>query len=92
MSDLPEDLLEEILCRVSATSLKRLRYTCKRWNRLFDNKRFTRKHFAKASKQFMILIMLKNKLQICSLSVNHKGSPSMDFKGELSLTDHHVRF
>ncbi|XP_023641590.1 F-box protein ETP2 isoform X2 [Capsella rubella] len=43
---LPKDLVEEILCRVPATSLKRLRATCKAWNRLFkDDRRFARKHF-----------------------------------------------
>ncbi|VVA97859.1 unnamed protein product [Arabis nemorensis] len=37
---LPDDLVEEILCYVPATDLKRLRSTCKRWNFLFDNRRF----------------------------------------------------
>ncbi|CAA7017460.1 unnamed protein product [Microthlaspi erraticum] len=39
--ELPEDLLEEILCRVPALSLIRLRSTCKRWNRLINDKRFS---------------------------------------------------
>ncbi|CAH8261964.1 unnamed protein product [Arabidopsis lyrata] len=38
MSDLPADLVEEILSRVPATSLKRLRSTCKQWNALFKNR------------------------------------------------------
>ncbi|XP_024007223.1 probable F-box protein At5g47300 [Eutrema salsugineum] len=62
-TDLPEDLLENILCRVPATSLKRFRSACKRWNRLFNDKRFATKHFDKAAKQFMFLIMLKKKLR-----------------------------
>ncbi|XP_019082383.1 PREDICTED: F-box protein ETP2-like [Camelina sativa] len=38
---LPNDLVEEILCRVPATSLKRLLSTCKAWNRLIkDDRRF----------------------------------------------------
>ncbi|ESQ56258.1 hypothetical protein EUTSA_v10027516mg, partial [Eutrema salsugineum] len=77
MSDLPEDLLEEILCR--------LRSTCKQWNRLFNDKRFTRKHIDKAAKQSMILIMLEKKLRICSLSVNHKVSPSIESKPRFEI-------
>ncbi|XP_010489939.1 PREDICTED: F-box/kelch-repeat protein At3g44120-like [Camelina sativa] len=58
--ELPEDLVEEIFCRVPATSLKRLRSTCKRWNRLFnDDWRFARKHLDKATKQFMVLMLTK---------------------------------
>ncbi|KAL9816876.1 putative F-box domain-containing protein [Arabidopsis thaliana] len=39
MSELSQDLLEEILCRVPAISLKKLRSTCKLWNSLFIDKR-----------------------------------------------------
>ncbi|ESQ56257.1 hypothetical protein EUTSA_v10027471mg [Eutrema salsugineum] len=87
MSDLPEDLLEEILCRVPAIPLKRLRSTCKRWNRLFNDKRFTRKHIDTAAKQSLILLKIEKKLRIFSLTVDHKRSPSIDVKGELSLID-----
>ncbi|KAF8050255.1 hypothetical protein N665_2013s0002 [Sinapis alba] len=51
MSDLPGDLFEEILGRVPAISLKRLRSSCKRWNRLFNDKEFAGKHLHKAPKQ-----------------------------------------
>ncbi|CAF2077662.1 unnamed protein product [Brassica napus] len=53
MSDLPWDLVEVILGRVPAISLKRLRSSCKRWNRLFNDKEFARKHFHKAPKQWI---------------------------------------
>ncbi|KAG7583341.1 F-box domain [Arabidopsis suecica] len=87
MPELPEDLLEEILCRVPATSLKRLRCTCKLWNRLFKKKRFARKHFRKAPRQSLIL-MLKN-LGFSSMSVNlHRVSP-IEVTGELNLIDPH---
>ncbi|WZZ29657.1 hypothetical protein YC2023_013058 [Brassica napus] len=42
MSDLPCDLIEEILCRVPATSLRHLRSTCKQWNLLFNEMNFSR--------------------------------------------------
>ncbi|CAH8263913.1 unnamed protein product [Arabidopsis lyrata] len=87
MYELPGDLVEEILCRVPTISLNRLRYTCKRWNRLFNQRRFTRKHLDKAAKQFLVL-MLKQR-RVCLMSVNLYGIPSLEVKGELSLIDPH---
>ncbi|KAG7578662.1 F-box associated interaction domain [Arabidopsis thaliana x Arabidopsis arenosa] len=87
MMELPEDVLEEILCRVPATSLKRLRCICKQWNSLFTDKRFARKHFRKAPRQSLIL-MLKN-LGFSSMSFNlHRVSP-IEIIGELNLIDPH---
>ena len=76
---------EEILCRVPATSLKRLRATCKLWNGLFNNRRFAKIHFDRSAKKFLFL-MLKNEYRIRSLSV--------ELKGELGLLDplHSVQF
>ncbi|KAG7578660.1 F-box domain [Arabidopsis thaliana x Arabidopsis arenosa] len=87
MPELPEDLLEEILCRLPATSLKRLRSTCKRWNHLYNDKRFTRKHFHKAPRQSLILMW--NKFGFSSMSINlHRVSP-IEVTGELNLIDPH---
>ncbi|CAA7023706.1 unnamed protein product [Microthlaspi erraticum] len=87
MPELPGDLVEDILSRVPATSLERLRSTCKPWDRLFNDKRFTRKHFDKAPKQFMF-ILLKNRM-VCSMSINlHKVQPQK-VTDEVSLTDLH---
>ncbi|XP_020871755.1 probable F-box protein At5g47300 [Arabidopsis lyrata subsp. lyrata] len=85
MSDLPGDLLEEILCRVPATSLKQLRSTCKQWNNLFKNGRFIRKHLDKAPKQFLNLML--NESRVCSMSVSFHGIPSVEATGELKLID-----
>ncbi|KAG7577720.1 F-box domain [Arabidopsis thaliana x Arabidopsis arenosa] len=88
LPELPKDLVEEILCLVPATSLKRLRSTCKRWNRLFiDDKRFARKHTDKAAKQFLPLMLTKN-YRICPINVN---TPSLEVKNELSLLDPHCK-
>ncbi|KAL0732961.1 hypothetical protein Bca4012_009171 [Brassica carinata] len=74
MSDLPDDLLEEILCRIEATSLKRLQSTCKRWNHLINNRRFTLKHLEKASKQSLSLMLDAD--GVYSVSINlHRSSP-----------------
>ncbi|XP_048631306.1 probable F-box protein At5g47300 [Brassica napus] len=85
MSDLPEDLIEEILSRVPAASLKRFRTTCKRWNALLKDQGFTEKHFRKAPKQSQVLFGFLGRLKICSLRVN--GCPSIEVIDEIRLTD-----
>ncbi|KAG7578310.1 F-box-like domain superfamily [Arabidopsis thaliana x Arabidopsis arenosa] len=82
------DRLKEILSRVPARSLKQLRSTCKRWNALFKNPRFTEKHFRKAAKESMVL-MLKE-CRVCPMIVNlNVTPPSIEFKGALALKDSH---
>ncbi|KAG7640656.1 F-box associated interaction domain [Arabidopsis suecica] len=92
LPELPKDLVEEILSFVPATSLKRLRSTCKGWNRLFkDDKRFTRIHTEKAAKQFQPLTLTKN-YRICPINVNlHGTTPSLEVKNEVSLLDPHSK-
>ncbi|CAA7033084.1 unnamed protein product [Microthlaspi erraticum] len=85
ISDLPGDLLEEILYRVPATSVKRLRSVCKRWNRLVNDNRFIRKLLDKAAKQFLILDL--KEFRVFSMSVNLHGIPSIEVIDQLSLND-----
>ncbi|CAH8261947.1 unnamed protein product [Arabidopsis lyrata] len=86
MSDLPPDLVEEILSRIPATSLKRLRSTCKQWNSLFKNRRFTEKHFREAPKQSHALLW--NDRRVCPMSINlNVAPPSIEFKSVLSIKD-----
>ncbi|CAL9221915.1 unnamed protein product, partial [Arabidopsis halleri] len=88
-SDLPLDLVDEILSRVPATSLIRLRATCRRWNALFKNKRFTEKHFRIAATKDPMVLML-NEYRVCRMSVNlNVAPPSIEFKGALGLKDSH---
>ncbi|XP_010467954.2 PREDICTED: F-box protein ETP2-like [Camelina sativa] len=82
---LPKDLVEEILCRVPATSLKRLRSTCKAWNRLIkDDRRFASKHIDKSTKQLIpLLVRTDNKIFPVSINLHGIGSPSIELKTEL---------
>ncbi|KAG7582415.1 F-box associated interaction domain [Arabidopsis suecica] len=86
LPELPKDLVEEILCRVTATSLNRLRTTCRAWNRLIeDDRRFATKHLEKAPKEF-IPLMLRKEYRVFPFSVNHhKNDPSVVFKREVKL-------
>ncbi|KAF2598834.1 hypothetical protein F2Q68_00011392 [Brassica cretica] len=83
MSDLPGDLLEEILCRVPAVSPKRLLFSCKRWNRLFNDKQLSTKHLNKAAKQSLVFKVTQYS-RACLMSVNLHGTPSVEFKACLS--------
>lgn len=90
LSNLTDDLLEEILSRVPARCLKRLRSTCKQWNALFNDHRFTKKHFDKATKEFLVLMLRTS--AVYSMSVKLSGihnniDPTMEVKGELGLFD-----
>ncbi|XP_010468330.1 PREDICTED: putative F-box protein At3g20705 [Camelina sativa] len=44
ISNLPDDLVEEILSRVPLTSTRAMRSTCKKWNALTKDQSFTDKH------------------------------------------------
>ncbi|KAJ4894154.1 F-box/kelch-repeat protein [Raphanus sativus] len=48
ISNLPVDLLEEILSRVQVKSISKVRSTCKNWNVLTKDQRFANKHIEKA--------------------------------------------
>lgn len=88
MFELPKDLVEEILSRLPATTLKQLQSTCKQWNDIINDREFAGKHFSKAAKQHLV-VMLKN-FNVHLVSVNVDGihndiDPSIKDIGELSL-------
>ncbi|KAH0879871.1 hypothetical protein HID58_067265 [Brassica napus] len=87
-TNFPPDLVEEILSRVPATSLKRLRSSCKRWNSLFKDHRFAEKHFHKAPRESHLIML--NEFMFCPMNVNlNVFPPSVEFKDEVSLKDFH---
>ncbi|ESQ37226.1 hypothetical protein EUTSA_v10003000mg [Eutrema salsugineum] len=97
MSDIPPELVEEILSRVPTTSLSRLQYTCKQWNALLKDKGFTEKHFRKAPKQSLVLMLkgFRNFSMSDSLKTLNVADSSKEFQvfhcGGLLLctTNHH---
>ena len=71
-----------------ATSLRRLRSTCKLWNRystIVDLQEIT---LRKPKKQSFVL-MLTKEFRIFTLNVHLRGMPSAEFEGEISLFDKH---
>ncbi|XP_010489897.2 PREDICTED: putative F-box/kelch-repeat protein At3g17570 [Camelina sativa] len=84
-SDLPRDLQAEILSRVPARSLQKLKPTCKRWYTLFKDPGFLKKNLGRAERG---LLMLMNSSRVCSISINLPGihnsvDPSFDVTGVL---------
>ncbi|XP_010501254.1 PREDICTED: F-box/kelch-repeat protein At3g13680-like [Camelina sativa] len=71
ISDLPCDLVGEILSRVPLTSLGATRSTCKKWEALSKNQIFGKKSRAAARKQFLGFMM--KDARVCSLKFDLQG-------------------
>lgn len=89
---LPEDLLVEILSRVPAVALARLRSTSKRWNALFKDGRFAKKHFTNAPRHSsLILGLIEFRVYLVSINLhgikNNNVDPSAKLAGPFSLKD-----
>ncbi|EFH60449.1 expressed protein [Arabidopsis lyrata subsp. lyrata] len=75
LSDLPKDLAEEVLSKFPVTSLRRVRFTCKKWNTLSKDRSFTRKHIDKEEakkrqkKEFHVVMMLDFRVSLFSLNL-----------------------
>ncbi|XP_010489986.1 PREDICTED: putative F-box protein At3g21130 [Camelina sativa] len=86
---LPEALVVEILSRVPAVSLARLRLTSERLNALVKDGRLANKHSAYAPRQPPLLIMLIDfRVYLVSVDlhrVNKKDVPSAKVTGQISL-------
>ncbi|KAJ4876409.1 F-box/kelch-repeat protein [Raphanus sativus] len=68
MSNLPEELVREILSRVPLTSLRQLRCTCRTWNALSKTQVFGKKE---ARNRFLGFTVMNNRL--CSLRLELQG-------------------
>ncbi|KAG7582361.1 F-box associated domain type 1 [Arabidopsis suecica] len=92
ISKLPRDLAEEVLSKLRVTSLRGVRSTCKKWNKLSKNRSFVMKHIAKAKaaaknyhrKEFQVVMMIQ--YRVCLFSVNLLN-PSIDRIGKLISLD-----
>ncbi|KAF3606862.1 hypothetical protein DY000_02049852 [Brassica cretica] len=69
ISDLSQDLIEEILSRVPLAS--KVRSTCKQWNSLYKDESFTKKHRGKAASDTMVIMVCNSRP--CLVSVKLQG-------------------
>ncbi|XP_024015010.1 putative F-box protein At5g51000 [Eutrema salsugineum] len=93
ISDIPRDLIEEILSRVSITSIRAVRSTCKRWDALSKDHSFTKKHCGLAAKEFMMGIMTYD-IRDCLTNVNLHGIYNHKdglFDSSIKQLDYHHR-
>ncbi|CAH8272879.1 unnamed protein product [Arabidopsis lyrata] len=88
MSNLPNDLLEEIVSRVPLKSMRKVRLTCKKWNALFKSRSFTKMHIGKeeeASKELgetRMIVMMDCNVYLMGIIVNE--NPSIESLGKLT--------
>ncbi|ESQ50694.1 hypothetical protein EUTSA_v10022798mg [Eutrema salsugineum] len=96
ISDLPRDLIEEVLSRVPLTSLRAIRFTCRKWNDLTNERSFTEKRISEAAKkkqakEFQVIMIMKSRVYLMSINLyglETNVDPYLNFKGELiSLND-----
>ncbi|KAF8096058.1 hypothetical protein N665_0318s0011 [Sinapis alba] len=77
MANLPQDLAEEVLCRLPMTSLTSVRSTCKAWNALSKDNSFTTKHLgrlaklaAEAKDEFKLVLMMDYEIHLVSINLD----------------------
>ncbi|KAG7582779.1 F-box domain [Arabidopsis suecica] len=91
--NLPEDLLVEILSRVPAVSLARLRSTSRKWNTLIKYERvLAKKHSANAlmHSSSLALVLIDYRLYVARFNlhgIHSNVAPSVKVTGQSSLND-----
>ncbi|XP_010468266.1 PREDICTED: putative F-box protein At4g09790 [Camelina sativa] len=88
MSDLPRDLVVRILSRVPLTCMRRVRFTCKKWNSISKDPRFVKMHIDNAARQ-LIIMMSEHRLWLMSVNLHgYEDEDQLEGIGKLtSLTN-----
>ncbi|CAN8289603.1 unnamed protein product [Cochlearia groenlandica] len=88
LSDLPKEMVEEVLSRLPVTSLRGVRSTCKKWNTLSKSRTFTMLYIREAKKkqrkEFQVAVILDCRLSLFSVNLLN---PSIDLIGKLISLD-----
>ncbi|CDY28935.1 BnaA02g25410D [Brassica napus] len=71
MSDLPKELVEEILSKIPVTCMRSVRLTCKKWNALSKTRSFVEKHIGEETSRKSSVIMTMNQ-KVYLLGVSFK--------------------
>ncbi|XP_010489892.2 PREDICTED: F-box protein At3g17320-like [Camelina sativa] len=91
ISDLPRDLADEVLSRLPVTSLRAIRFTCKKWNTLTKRRSFTKKQIGweqaeakkKQEKELEAIMIMNDRVYL--MSVNPDGIHKDDDNVESSI-------
>ncbi|XP_010451784.1 PREDICTED: F-box/kelch-repeat protein At4g33290-like [Camelina sativa] len=92
ISDLPEDLQREIVCRVTQKDMRAVRLTCKTWDTLWKSERFRKMHMcneeaAREEGESRVIALIDWNLHLISVVVDDVDHPSTEIKGKLSCLD-----
>ncbi|XP_010447206.1 PREDICTED: peroxiredoxin-2A-like [Camelina sativa] len=91
ISNLPRDLVEEIVYRVPSMSIRSVRLTCKKWNGLFKSRSFMEMCIAKeeaAAKELAenrMIVILDYNVRLMGIAVN--DNPSIKSLGKLTCLE-----
>ncbi|XP_010481027.1 PREDICTED: F-box/kelch-repeat protein At1g48625-like [Camelina sativa] len=86
ISNLPRDLIEEILSRVPLKSMRTLRLTCKKWGTILRSESFTKLHISKATTregESTMITLINNQLYLTSVVVRNDVDPYTEPRGKL---------
>ncbi|XP_020888450.1 putative F-box protein At3g24580 [Arabidopsis lyrata subsp. lyrata] len=93
ISNLPKDLVEEVLSRVPLTSLRNIRLTCKKWNILSKGESFAKKHLgdqakeAATEREFMMVMMMDFRVYLMRVNLHNDVESCIKPEGELICLD-----
>ncbi|CAA7059227.1 unnamed protein product [Microthlaspi erraticum] len=94
ISDLPKELVEEILSRVPLKSMRAVRLTCKKLNTISESKSFSKMHIGKTTAvkkgEFWMVVLMNYTLSLVSVFING-DNPSTKPQGKLSCLDEQVK-
>ncbi|KAG7583345.1 F-box domain [Arabidopsis suecica] len=83
---LPEELVVEILARVSAASLARLRRVSKGWNATINDEKFAKKRFLLRS-HATVIMLIEHRVYLVSVNLHEVHNNMVKVKYQLSLKD-----
>ncbi|KAF8083435.1 hypothetical protein N665_0772s0005 [Sinapis alba] len=95
ISDLPVNLVEEILSRVPLKSMRAVRLTCKGWETLSKSRSFSKIHIDKLSavkeSESMIIAMMDYNLYLMKVVLVGNEDPFVERKGKLTCLDKQIK-
>ncbi|XP_056846935.1 putative F-box protein At3g23420 [Raphanus sativus] len=87
MSDLPKDMAEEVLCRIPVTSLRPVRSTCKKWNKLSRCGVFAKKHIDRLGEEAkegrLVVMMMDYRVFLMRFNLSNKSSCVVEREAKL---------
>ncbi|VYS58359.1 unnamed protein product [Arabidopsis thaliana] len=93
LSDLPRNMAEEVLSRVPVTSLRRLRFTCKKWNTLSRCRSFAKKHLVRQAKvaakkrEYKVVMMMDFRVYLMRINLQNNVELCIKRERELLFPD-----